>query len=191
MFRALLKTRPFLPWREAADFRAVPSWSVPRSGGSVPRNMGPFLVEKKRRLRQRTHKFRASRNMGAIFLRKKKTPAATYPQVKGFQKFGPLGIQAEKQGFRTVRKITGQKCQWKNLKSGLSLLTFRDLSSHVCQIFMRMARWWDLHFRKIGFLIRIWEFNLVQKYGIWFEMGPYGSVGAHIKTGESSAQDHF
>ena len=26
----------------------------------------------------------------------------------------------------------------------------------------------------------------------WSEMGPYGSVGAHIKTGESSmAQDHF
>ena len=29
MFRALLKTRPFLPWREAADFRALPLWSVP------------------------------------------------------------------------------------------------------------------------------------------------------------------
>ena len=31
-----------------------------------------------------------------------------------------------------------------------------------------------------------------KKYEIWSEMGPYGSVGAHIKTGESSmAQDHF
>ena len=30
------------------------------------------------------------------------------------------------------------------------------------------------------------------KYEIWFEMGPYGSVGAHIKTGRSPmAQDHF
>ena len=29
-------------------------------------------------------------------------------------------------------------------------------------------------------------------YKIWFEMGPYGSVGAHIKTGRSPvAQDHF
>ena len=31
-----------------------------------------------------------------------------------------------------------------------------------------------------------------KKYEIWSEMGPYGSVGAHIKTGKSSmAQDHF
>ena len=31
-----------------------------------------------------------------------------------------------------------------------------------------------------------------KKYEIWFEMGPYGSVGAHIKTGRSPmAQDHF
>ena len=30
------------------------------------------------------------------------------------------------------------------------------------------------------------------KYEIWSEMGPYGSVGAHIKTGRSPmAQDHF
>ena len=43
------------------------------------------------------------------FFWEKKAPAATYPQVKGFQKFGPLGIQAEKQGFRTAWLITGQK----------------------------------------------------------------------------------
>ena len=72
------------------------------------KNMGPFFAEKKRRLRQRTHKSRASRNMGPFFAGKK-APAATYPQVKGFQKFGPLGIQAEKQGFRTAWLITGQK----------------------------------------------------------------------------------
>ena len=35
------------------------------------KNMGPIFLEKKRRLRQRTHKFRASRNLGAIFLEKK------------------------------------------------------------------------------------------------------------------------
>ena len=30
------------------------------------------------------------------------------------------------------------------------------------------------------------------KYEIWSEMGPYGSVGAHIKTGKRyMAQDHF
>ena len=33
---------------------------------------------------------------------------------------------------------------------------------------------------------------LAKKYEIWSEMGPYGSVGAHIKTGRSPmAQDHF
>ena len=46
---------------------------------------------------------------GPSFVKKKKAPAATYPQVQGFQKFGPLGIQAEKQGFRTAWLITGQK----------------------------------------------------------------------------------
>ena len=44
-----------------------------------------------------------------LFFLEKKAPAATYPQVKGFQKFGPLGIEVEKQGFRTAWFITGQK----------------------------------------------------------------------------------
>ena len=36
------------------------------------------------------------------------------------------------------------------------------------------------------------RFVLAQKYEIWSEMGPYGSLGAHIKTGRSPmAQDHF
>ena len=47
-----------------------------------------FSEQKKKRLRQRTHKLGVSKNMGAIFLRKKKAPAATYPQVGGFQKYG-------------------------------------------------------------------------------------------------------
>ena len=105
--------------------------------------------------------------------------------------WAPLGIEVEKQGFRTAWLITGQKFPWKNLKSGSSLLTFRDLSSHICQIFMRMARWGDLHFRKsldFGQSEIFWP----TKYEIWSEMGPYGSVGAHIKTGRSPmAHDHF
>ena len=39
MFRALLKTRPFLPSREAADFRAVPRQDFPGQdlpGWAVP-----------------------------------------------------------------------------------------------------------------------------------------------------------
>ena len=36
------------------------------------------------------------------------------------------------------------------------------------------------------------EFFWSEKYRILSEMGPYGSVGAHIKTGRSHmAQDHF
>ena len=125
--------------------RAVPNISVPCPHDPVPcqifpcralmiraQKYGSLFCGKKRRLRQRTHKFRASRNMGPFFVEKKgacgnvptssglpeiwgpffvekKAPAATYPQVKGFQKFGPLGIQAEKQGFRTAWLITGQK----------------------------------------------------------------------------------
>ena len=80
--------------------------NVPTSQG-LPKIWGPFCW-KKRRLRQRTHKSRASKNMGPFFAQKK-APAATYPQVKGFQKFGPLGSQAEKQGFRPAWVITGQK----------------------------------------------------------------------------------
>ena len=33
---------------------------------------------------------------------------------------------------------------------------------------------------------------LFNKYEIWFELGPYGSVGAHIKTGKRyMPQDNF
>ena len=33
---------------------------------------------------------------------------------------------------------------------------------------------------------------MYETYGNWSEMGPYGSVGAHIKTGKRSmAPDHF
>ena len=49
---------------------------------------GHFSENKKERLRQRTHKLGASKHMGAIFLNKKKVPAATYPQVTGFQTCG-------------------------------------------------------------------------------------------------------
>ena len=69
---------------------------------------GHFSAEKKR-LRQRTHKLGASKHVGAHFSEKEKAPAATYPQVRGFHKFGPLGIQAEKQGFGTAWLMTGQK----------------------------------------------------------------------------------
>ena len=70
--------------------------------------MGPFFVEKKAPAATYPQA-KGFQKYGALFCGKKKAPAATYPQVKGFQKFGPLGIQAEKQGFRTAWLITGQK----------------------------------------------------------------------------------
>ena len=48
-------------------------------------------------------------------------------------RFGPLGIEVEKQGFRTAWLITGRKFPLKKLKPGSSLLTFRDPSSHICE----------------------------------------------------------
>ena len=94
---------------------------------------------------------RGFQKYGALFCENKKAPAATYPQVQGFQKFGPLEIQAEKQGFRTAWLITGQKFPWKNLKSGSSLLTFRDPSSHICEIILWMAKSGILDPGKTGF----------------------------------------
>ena len=46
---------------------------------------GAHFSGKTKRLRQRPHKPRASRNMWPIFYEKKKALAATYPQVRGFQ----------------------------------------------------------------------------------------------------------
>ena len=60
--------------------------------------------------------------------------------------FGPLGIEVEKQGFPTAWLIRGQKFAWQHLKSGSSLLTFRDPSAHVCQINLWMAVSGDLDF---------------------------------------------
>ena len=60
--------------------------------------MGPFFVEKKKAPAATYPQVQGFQKYGAPFLWKKK-PAATYPQVKGFQTFGPLGIQAENKVF--------------------------------------------------------------------------------------------
>ena len=57
---------------------------------------------------------------------------------------------------------------------------------------MRMARCGDLHFKKSLDVSGSETFLDTKRYEIWSEMGPYGSVGAHIKTGKRYvAQDHF
>ena len=122
---------PFSEKKKNACGNVPRSWGLPKIWGAI------FL--KKKRLRQRAQKLRASKNMGAIFSGKK-SACGNVPTSSGLVKNCPLGIQAEKQGFRTVRKITGQKFPWKNLKSGSSLLTFRGASSHICEIILWMAK---------------------------------------------------
>ena len=82
--------------------------NVPTSSG-LPEIWVPFLWKKKAPAATYPQ-VQGFQKYGGHFS-EKKTPAATYPQVKGFQKFGPLGIHAKKQGFRTAWLITGQKFQ--------------------------------------------------------------------------------
>ena len=91
-------------------------------------------------------------------------PAAPAPAASGNPGLGPLGIEVEKQGFRTAWLITGQKFPWKNLKSGSSLLTFRDLGCHICQIVLWMAESGDLDFRSCS---QIWIFSNTFFAGFW------------------------
>ena len=53
-------------------------------------------------------------------------------------------IGLEKQGVRTAWDITSQKCQGVGLKMKAFILTFRDLTSHLCQEIMRVAGCGDL-----------------------------------------------
>ena len=68
-----------------SEKKKAPAATYPQVQGF--QKYGGHFFWKKKRLRQRTHKLRASRNMGH-FLWRKKAPAATYPQVRGFQKYG-------------------------------------------------------------------------------------------------------
>ena len=100
------------------------------------KNIGAIFLKKKRRLRQRTHKLRASRNMGAIFL-KKKAPAATYPQIKGFQIYGghfPTPLTPKRHGSTKFHK---------KVKNLLELAKTRALSQTYPGIFggTNLVRW--------------------------------------------------
>ena len=62
-------------------------------------------------------------------------PAAPAPTPAAFGNLGfcPLGIEVEKQSFRMVWLIIGQKFQGVGLKLTTLILSFRDPSSHLCQ----------------------------------------------------------
>ena len=69
--------------KKSACGNVVSRSGLPKIWWGFQKYGGPFFWEKKR-LRQRAHKLRASKNMGAI----KKTPAAALSAVQGFQKHG-------------------------------------------------------------------------------------------------------
>ena len=56
----------------------------------------------------------------------------------------PLGIEVEKQGFRTAWLITGQTFQGDGLKLKAFILILRDISSRLCQKNVRVAESGDL-----------------------------------------------
>ena len=74
-------------------------------------------------------------------------------QVGGprIHRFGSLGIEVGKSRFSNCPADNRSKVSVKNLKSGSSLLTFRDLSSHICEIFLWMAKSGILDLGKTGF----------------------------------------
>ena len=113
---------------------------------------GGRFSEKQKRLRQRTHKFRAFRNMGGPFFWgkkgacgnvptssglpeiwgpffcKKKSPAAMYPQIKGFQIYGghfPTPLTSKTHGSTKFHKKV------KNLLE-LAKVEYRSLAARPC-----------------------------------------------------------
>ena len=71
-------------------------------------------------------------------------PAAPAPAASGNLGFCLLGIEVEKQGFRTAWLITGQEFQGVGLKLKAFILTVRDLAFHLCQKIMRAPGQGDL-----------------------------------------------
>ena len=81
------------------------------------------------------------------------------------------GIEVEKQGFQLACLITGQQFQGVGLRLTAFILTFRDPSSHLCQIIMRVAVLTDL---ELGSCSRIWDFS--NPFGGEFETSGVGIV---------------
>ena len=115
----------------------------------MPRNMGPFFAEKKRRLRQRTQKLRACKNMGAFFAEKKKRLRQRTHKLRACKNLPPWD-SGRKTRFSNCPEDNRSKVSVKNMKSGLSLLTFRDISSHRCEIILWIAKSGDLDPDKAG-----------------------------------------
>ena len=63
--------------------------------------------------------------------------------------------------------------------------------SQICGGSMVNPRWMEKNMAQVP---TYFPNEMYEKYGNLFEMGPYGSVGAHIKTGKRSMgmdPDHF
>ena len=71
-------------------------------------------------------------------------------------RIGPPWDLGRKTGFSNGLADNRSKVSVKNLKSGSSLLTFRDLGCHICQIILWMAESGDLD---LGSCSQIWIFS--------------------------------
>ena len=101
--------------------------------------MGAIFLRKKRRLRQRTHKLRASKTMGAIFLEKKKRLRQRTHKLRASKNMGAIFLCAILNNFfpcGASARVFG------SLQSDLSTATLlyiqnyvRQLSPHVYDIF--------------------------------------------------------
>ena len=93
--------------------RAVPNISVPCPHDPCPdlasRNMGPFFCGKKEAPAATYPQVRGFQKYGALFCGRKKTPAATYPQVKGFQKYETLFCGETKRLRQRTHKLRASR----------------------------------------------------------------------------------
>ena len=106
MFRALLKTRPFLPCGRRRISVPCPDDPCPdlvdpcRAAQEGFQKYGALFSGKKKRLRQRTHKPRASRNMGPFFLEKKKKRLRQRThKLRASRNLAPLGFRPKNKVF--------------------------------------------------------------------------------------------
>ena len=71
--------------------------------------MGPFFAEKKRRLRQRTQKLRACKNMGAFFAEKKKRLRQRTQKLRACKNMGAIFLEKKKRLRQRAQKLRASK----------------------------------------------------------------------------------
>ena len=150
--------------------------SPPTHKLGASKNMGAIFLEKKKRLRQRTHKLGASKNMGAIFLTKKKRLRQRTHKLRAW--YQDLGTkiygEPERRSLSVCRGHGGLQAPPPGGLGGWKPPR-KSRGSGGGSPRVKTILWTqnqDFGTRILYFLFR--------KYEIWSEMGPYGSVGANF-----------